>query len=424
MRERNKVFALLITLTLCVSLLSGCGSKHKSHEAKTGLSAAELLACIYQEEPIKDEFYCYLSDTDEKNGFFLRFLDFDDKVIEKIKEYAIVKPETAISNEYLIFKTDDVDAIYNAVEKYRKDRISTFTGYAPKEEAKLHNTEVLKTGNCVAFLVGDKGNKLDEVFKQVSAEGYELTDAEKSSHDVLVKMTSSNEENQEKDEDAEARVNPDALPEGPRAGTKVRPDGTVLCREDAHMMRFTDCTPIIEAYKSGDDSKLSSQEKEVLIKVKQVMEENIGSNMTEYEKEKAIHDYIINNADYDNMALMYGEWFTEYADQPYGVLINKQSICVGYATTFKLFMDLLEIENVIVSGWAASRDDLHAWNLVKLDDGNWYAVDVSWDDPNVEESVSYYYFNVDDQVMSAAHHWNNEGYPSATGGKYSNLENN
>jgi hypothetical protein len=48
------------------------------------------------------------------------------------------------------------------------------------------------------------------------------------------------------------------------------------------------------------------------------------------------------------------------------------------------------IENVYIIGEASGN---HAWNLVKLDDGNWYWIDLTWDD---SATLKYNYFCVND----------------------------
>lgn len=60
-------------------------------------------------------------------------------------------------------------------------------------------------------------------------------------------------------------------------------------------------------------------------------------------------------------------------------------VCEGYARAFKLLCDQLDIPCVLVTGVARnSQDDtgeLHMWNEVKMENGKWYAVDVTWNDP-------------------------------------------
>ena len=56
-------------------------------------------------------------------------------------------------------------------------------------------------------------------------------------------------------------------------------------------------------------------------------------------------------------------------------------VCEGYATAFKVLCDLKGIPCVLESGITDSGG--HMWNLVQMEDGKWYAVDVTWNDPLV-----------------------------------------
>lgn len=51
----------------------------------------------------------------------------------------------------------------------------------------------------------------------------------------------------------------------------------------------------------------------------------------------------------------------------------------------------------------------HAWNIVNID-GNYYHVDVTWDDPDESDNINYDYFLISDEQMSTDHKWdiNNE----------------
>lgn len=98
-----------------------------------------------------------------------------------------------------------------------------------------------------------------------------------------------------------------------------------------------------------------------------------------YEKIKTIHNYLVENIEYETTI-----------SQPniyniYGALVSKRCVCEGYAKSFQLLMNEIGIQNVMVIGRATNDDNQtenHAWNYVQLD-GNWYAVDVTWDDPIV-----------------------------------------
>lgn len=95
--------------------------------------------------------------------------------------------------------------------------------------------------------------------------------------------------------------------------------------------------------------------------------------MTDYEKVKAVHDYLVLQCEY-----------TGGFPSIYDALFNGKTICVGYAGTFFRMMSKLNIPVQYVCG------DDHAWNLVQLD-GDWYNIDVTWDDVG-GKNVSYEYF--------------------------------
>ena len=134
--------------------------------------------------------------------------------------------------------------------------------------------------------------------------------------------------------------------------------------------------------------------------VVKVLDEIIVGHMTDYEKELAIHDYIVKNCSYG-----YTEYDTDNAYRAYGALVQHKAVCNGYAEAFSLLLTCVGIDNHIMTGYADG--DLHAWNRVKLDDV-WYQVDVTWDDPVPDRGifVGHMYFNVNDEIMSERHTWN------------------
>lgn len=96
------------------------------------------------------------------------------------------------------------------------------------------------------------------------------------------------------------------------------------------------------------------------------------------EQIKIVHDYLVDVAEYDSSA-------GENVYNVYGTLINKMSVCEGYARSFKYIMDELNIPCIIACGIgknSTGEAENHAWNYVQIDD-NWYAIDVTWDDPVV-----------------------------------------
>lgn len=118
---------------------------------------------------------------------------------------------------------------------------------------------------------------------------------------------------------------------------------------------------------------------------------NVASSYnTTYQKIKAIHDYIISEVDYaydDN-----GTPLEEvYAHNIIGVLdkTNKGAVCEGYAKTFSLMLNAIGVDNAYVVGYAAGGG--HAWNVVKMPDGNYYNFDVTWDDGSTLGAFDFYF---------------------------------
>lgn len=122
-------------------------------------------------------------------------------------------------------------------------------------------------------------------------------------------------------------------------------------------------------------------------------------NPTTYQQIGATHDYIIANVEYDDEA---AEKLEDLDDDTitsmtaYGALIEHRAICTGYAAAFKLIMDKLNIECGIIDGLVRGGV-MHRWNYVCLD-GNYYHVDVTFDDYD-NEDISHHYFLVTDEVI-------------------------
>lgn len=101
---------------------------------------------------------------------------------------------------------------------------------------------------------------------------------------------------------------------------------------------------------------------------------------TRYEQVKFIHDWIAERVKYDtDFSYPASSWVTGVFLTPY------ISVCEGYAGAFKMLCDRAGIPSVLVV------NDDHAWNYVKMEDGNWYGVDVTWDDQE-EDGIFYDYF--------------------------------
>ena len=124
------------------------------------------------------------------------------------------------------------------------------------------------------------------------------------------------------------------------------------------------------AYKSGDVSKLSKKEKAREKQAKEILEKITKKCKTDYEKELAVYEWMYKNISNDSSNTISISNRASDTYTPAGVLGGKKAVCVGYATTFRMFMEMLGLECHVV------HNDYHSWDLVKLDDNQWYHVDV------------------------------------------------
>lgn len=112
-------------------------------------------------------------------------------------------------------------------------------------------------------------------------------------------------------------------------------------------------------------------------------------NYTEdWEKERYVHDALLGRVEY--------QLASEANQSAYSALVNRETVCAGYARAFQYVLQQLQIPCYYVTGYAGQN---HAWNMVYLS-GAFYNVDVTWDDTSPS---SYLYFNKSDAVFSQTH---------------------
>lgn len=176
-------------------------------------------------------------------------------------------------------------------------------------------------------------------------------------------------------------------------------------------LTYWDNYAIINAFKTGNISTLTDSQLELYKKYCSILNEYTSPTNSDIENELAIHDYLVNNITYvlTDDVMIYNA---------YDALINGTSVCTGYTECFQTFMDMLGIPCISISGIA--NNEPHIWNAVELD-GDWYHVDVTWDDPvNSDYGVDYSYFNISNSDISKDHSWDTSIYPiNATASKYS-----
>jgi hypothetical protein len=86
----------------------------------------------------------------------------------------------------------------------------------------------------------------------------------------------------------------------------------------------------------------------------------------------------------------------------HGALVNRIAAGEGYALAFKLLCDMLEIENIVVTGHRLGEED--GWNLVKIGE-NWHHISVALNRSSV--------FLACDETAGEFLQWDKSLYPAA-----------
>ncbi|WP_408070676.1 leucine-rich repeat protein [Butyrivibrio sp. JL13D10] len=135
-----------------------------------------------------------------------------------------------------------------------------------------------------------------------------------------------------------------------------------------------------------------------------------GAPATPHEKVKYFHDEICKKTKYSLN-------ITAEESLAYGSLVKGKTKCTGYSNALSLLCELADIPCKEVIGYCG--DVPHMWNIVQLEDGEWYEVDVTADD----EYKTNNYLLVTTEEMNKDHKRNNptsdnEGVPIAKGTLY------
>jgi len=128
----------------------------------------------------------------------------------------------------------------------------------------------------------------------------------------------------------------------------------------------------------------AQQEAYVNTAVTRALASIITPGMTDFQKEKAIHAWVLKTVSYD---------YTLINHSAYAALVApNKTVCQGYALLMYKMLTQAGIKTRIVSG--TLHGEAHAWNKVRIG-GNWYNVDATNDD-GINRTRFY---NVSDSVL-------------------------
>lgn len=399
----KKLVSLLLSAFLLLSALPGC-SRRGAPDGDTEYSAGNIAAAVIARMEDPPELFAVDPSAPEFADYAPLYLG---ELSERVTDGVICYPMGPFATEVAVFQfasAGDALAAREPLEAYRSRRAGTFEGYAPEEAELAKAGQVLVRGEFAAVLICREPDAAAAAFG--SCFGPDAPEPMALGGFVVPPPTAGPEPTQPPSEATPPSSEPtESLP-----------------ASDEY-----DHDAVVAAWESGDASGLTPKNLEVLNACQRILGEIAAPGMTDYEKELAVNDWMVRYAQYDPAELSshpVGKPDPDN-DNPYGFLLHGVGICLGYSTTFQLFMDLLGIECVTVRGYAYERTEQHAWNMVRLD-GDWYCVDVTWNDPVLNgepsEKVLFYYahlyFNVTSDYMRLTDHQWRGGVPEAEGTKY------
>lgn len=307
------------------------------------------------------------------------------------------------------------------LEEHRQARVRDFFGYAPEQADMLERAQTLTHGCWVVFLACQDGTAAEAAFAACFEEGaVPVGPAQVGDHEIHTDPTEPTQPTTTPAPTPTPTPAPTPQPSGSggSSGLDISSFEPYNPPNEVDMTLF-DNTAVVNAWRTEDESGLTDMERAILNRCRDAFEQALTEDMTDYEKELALHDWLLSHGEYDaqsrdNVAHIGQPNNTD----PYGMLVGGYGICLGFSTTFQLLMDLAGIECITVVGAAYGSTADHAWNMVKLD-GEWYCVDVTWDESGEEYSnityATHKYFNVTSAFLREHdHQWDYLNVPEAT----------
>lgn len=429
MKPQRITFFLLL---LCLCLLTACGQKPEE-PAETDWTPAQMARAIWDSQPPLEGRALDSGDPDFtpylRNTLGIDPADAADGVV--------LYAGGVNAQEIAVLRLTDgsaMDGVIKALEGYIDARAGAFAGYAPEQYAVLENAAAVSRGAYAALLICPDPEAGQAAFAacftnppppEETAPAFvpeEPQPEPEPAADPVPEPAPDPEPEPEPDPEPDPVPEPEPAPEpepDPEPEPTPEPEPVPEPEPEPEPWSY-DRSRIVDAWTSGDRTGLYPEDLEILAVLDQIPALT-NQELTDYDRELALHDWMLEWGEYDPGALSSGPVGDPipHNDNPYGFLTGRKGICLGYASTFHLLMELSGVECLTVEGSSRGGTADHAWNLVKLD-GEWYAVDVTWDDPvasfAIPPALAHMYFNVtSDFLRRTDHSWDQEAVPEAAG---------
>ena len=149
-----------------------------------------------------------------------------------------------------------------------------------------------------------------------------------------------------------------------------------------------------------DKGKIKEHQKAMKSRVEKLVRP--AQSLSEWEKEKYVHDFICQNVHYDKLK-------KAYSHEIIGPLGQGVGVCEGIAKAVKVLLDALGVWCVIAICGNNPEKGIkyrHTWNIVRIG-GTYYHLDATFDNTlgnsDKVEDIRYDYFNLDDKSIFRDH---------------------
>lgn len=243
---------------------------------------------------------------------------------------------------------------------YYKDKLYVFyRDYILKERENItityndyyKNRNYLYVSNTNDFIIKDKEQILDVFYTIINSGNSKFTFYCDDSYDLCISDIKDIAENQ----DILSNIN-----------NFVHPFNSFKTINTLYNEQGEITLEITKNYSEEDISKINS-------KVDEIIKKEITNDMTNEEKIKKIHNYIINNSKYASEDIIKNNNSNNY-NTAVGVLLEGYGLCGSYADAMAIFLERFNINNYRIAS------DNHIWNLVNISN-KWLHLDLTWDDP-------------------------------------------
>ena len=417
----KKILNLLLLITFIITL-TGCDSLFCIHEytvleetqstcTEKGYSILKCNKCEKETKEIKDllphdysEWNILQQPTENEDGLQKRICNNCGYIEEKILysdsyiDLDIIRFDYSENKVFTANTYEDLDLIYNACLLNQSSKITCMINFSVGNFDELLQKLVDNSRIAISYEVGASllGNKLEFTFKypktaQISTPNVVFTQYTSSNYNYYVSSRTSDFD-----------------------GFKINNS------KYTYNVSTTEQLVYVLERKTKPVFTKNCIASEIYETMKSILREIVDDNMSDYDKVKAIHDWLILNVTYDNELLElvsksqnikeYKGFYLE------GVFLDKKAVCEGIAKAFACMANIEGIPCVVEEGYQTKNPKGvgHAWNKVYIDN-TWYILDATSDGLIINNSIevlSYQFFLIDDKTMQSKY----------TGKKYNNLK--